>query len=216
MGKGHLQLPRWQSKSAPGIASAVNTLAKSIELALRSQRVVGGKGILVTRNDHGQVISIAKQAPKAAAAAASTRKPWDIELTDNGTDYDLLVVPGNFAGLIASNHATTFSAPHTGTRYVYLDVTTADGAVTSYQHAVNATQPTPATATEDTPPTSFKFLIGVVVSELVDGSPKPTIYKVVSEDAITAQPIETHRIDKVSPSVGELPYTIYYNWLVQQ
>jgi len=143
--------------------------------------------------------------PRRASGAAVVRQPFDLFLADAGGGNSTATIwPGTLNQLLVSNYATGVTVPQTGTRYLVVDCTTADGEITSAALAADSTAPGAIAPTQGTPPVAFKLLVGIVVDNVA--------YKVWTAGNVLASPVESFRVDKASPVPGSLPYDIYYTW----
>ena len=172
--------------------------------AINRNRVVSFVGGNVKHTQQGKILS-AKRG--ATATAGGGQEPWDVTVTPDGENYKIKVIPGVFGNAVMSNYddeETITDAVH----WVYLDITTSNGAVTACTWAQQTSIPTPSGTNAGTPPITFKYPIAIVD----DG----TVYKLVEGKSFFVSSVEAFRNEKGSPTAGELPYDIYYAWQVSQ
>lgn len=111
---------------------------------------------------------------------------------------------GTINQLLPSNYLSGVAVSGAGTWYLVLDCTASNGEVTSAAFAVDASPPPAITPYAGEPPVAFKVLIGIVISGVA--------FKVWGCGNITAVAAESFRLQKVSPTAGQLPYDVYYTW----
>lgn len=132
--------------------------------------------------------------------------PFDISFSGGPDPKDATVRPGTINGILASNFTDTYSLSASGVYYLVLSVTATDGEIVSALLSMPTSPPAGVPTLQGQPPTSFDYLLGVVV-DLV-------WYRVIGNGSLTAEGDEVFRVSKVAPAPGTLPYDIYYNWLI--
>lgn len=140
------------------------------------------------------------KSPPPGGSGGSTAFPFDVNIS--GTDAT--VVPGTINGLIPTNYADTFTIANPGTYYVTLSVTATDGQLGSATLSFAASPPAAVPVVQGQPPTTFDYLLGVVV----DG----VWFRVIGPGSLAAAGAEVFRVSKTSPAPGTLPYDIWYTW----
>ena len=215
-----VRLPRWKSQGTPELSDALNTLAGSIERAFSQFRLEAGSGVNVVRSEQGQVVSVKKNISQVGKGAQQPPCAWDMIIRDDPNDAEntalVKVWPGLLGGSVLGNHTEEKSVSKgAGTlKFVYLDVTTANGGVSSVEWNWQNTAPDGIEVNKDFPPTSFKLVIGIIEGRTDSNQNKSVLpFKTVA-CSIGIKPIESIREPKTSPPVGELPYKIFYTWEV--
>lgn len=168
-----------------------NSVVRS-RLGLYQQR--GGGGVFFRRPSGLQ------PAPRRIARASWC--PFDITVEGGVATF----VPGTINNLLPSNYVEGVAVGMTGTYYLVLSCSASSGAITNAQFAADMGSPPAFTPTAGTPPSSFKILVGVVV----DGVP----FKILGCGNIQMMIVEAFRIQKAVPVAGQVPYDIYYTWLM--
>lgn len=140
-----------------------------------------------------------------SSAAAAEDCPFDITITETaGPIYTATFRAGTINSLLPSNYLTGVTVPATGTRYLVLDCTASNGEITSAAFAAETSAPPAIVPYAGQPPVAFKILIGVVIDTVA--------VKVWGCGNIQASGAESFRLQKASPTAGQLPYDVYYTW----
>lgn len=132
--------------------------------------------------------------------------PFDITITDIAGTLYATFYPGTINQLLPSNMLSSFVVPASGTRYLVLDCTASNGEITSAALAVDTAPPDAFVPYAGQPPVAFKILIGLSV----DG----VAFKTWGSGSIMAIGGESFRLQKASPTAGQLPYDVYYTWVL--
>jgi hypothetical protein len=133
--------------------------------------------------------------------------PWTPVFTnDAGQDYVRFEL-GLLNQTAAGNWNTPLAIGPTDTKWPVLDVTASNGIITGYDIALDSAPPTADTVQEDTPPDSFKIVLGVIDSL--------SACMAVSQN-LEASAIELFRKSKSPVTVGEEPFTRVWRWKVNQ
>lgn len=131
--------------------------------------------------------------------------PWDPTFTNvAGQDYVTFSL-GLLNQVSASNWNTPLALGATDTVWPVLDVTASNGVITGYDIVLDATPPTADTVQDDTPPDSFKIVLGVIDSL--------SACMAVNEN-LEASAIEVFRKSRTPPSIGHEPFTRVWRWKV--
>jgi hypothetical protein len=138
--------------------------------------------------------------PEPGGGGTPTRCPFDITVTGTTVTFE----PGTINSLLPSNYATGVTIPAMGTRYLVLNCTAANGEITAASFSVESSVPPAIAPYAGEPPVTFGIVIGVVVDSVA--------VKVWGCGNIQAIGEESFRLQKVSPTAGELPYDVYYTW----
>ncbi len=133
--------------------------------------------------------------------------PWKPVFTEvSGSNYVTFnlgvvnqVVPGNWDAALAIGP--------TDTKWVTLTVASSNGEITSVTTSLEAAPPANDTLQQDTPPASFKIVLGVII----DLSPC-----MIVDENLEASAIEVFRESRNPPSEGEEPFTRWWRWKVNQ
>jgi hypothetical protein len=140
-------------------------------------------------------------------ASAGGCIPWKPVFTNvDGQDFVRFEL-GLLNQLAAGNWNTPLEIGATETVWPVLDVTASNGIITGFDLALDTATPTADTVQEDTPPDSFKIVLGVIDSL----SPCMAVTQ-----NLEASAIELFRKSKTPVSVGEEPFTRVWRWKVNQ
>ena len=161
-------------------------------------------------NQFGRSLDIIQTPSASGGGGASTIYPFDAYLSAGTATY--AVQPGTINGLLPSNYNSTFTLTPGTTYYLVLNVTTSGGQVTGATLAFNTSAPAAIPVNAGQPPTSFSFLIGV----LLVGATSGTWYRTIGPGSLSAAGQLSYQANATSPSPGTLPYTNYYTWVVTQ
>lgn len=107
----------------------------------------------------------------------------------------------------AGNWDTPLSIGATETKWPVLNVTASNGLITGVTIALDAAPPSADTVQENTPPDSFKIVLGVIDSL--------SACMAVAEN-LEAVATEVFRKSRGSPGTGEEPFTRIWRWKVSQ
>lgn len=153
-----------------------------------------------------QELDSIKSPPPGGGSTPATTYPFDVSFGTSGDPRDTFVQPGTINGLLPSNYDDVFSLAASGVYYLTLTVTASDGEVASAVLSMEAAPPAGVPTIQGQPPTSFAYLLGVIV-DLV-------WYRTIGLGSLAAAGAEVFRVSKTSPAPGTLPYDIYYTWNV--
>jgi hypothetical protein len=142
--------------------------------------------------------------PPAVAAGAAGADTCALDLSIDGSGNGVFL-PGTINGLAPP--LTLSSIPTSGTRYIVLNTTWANAAISGATWSIETTPPPGSAVTQGAPPTSLAILTHVVV----DGVPT----RVIRCGNILVTPFEAFRTDKTPPLVaGERPWISWYGFQV--
>lgn len=145
-------------------------------------------------------------APGGGGGGTTGPFPFDVSFT-GGPDPKIAAVRiGTINGLIPTNFSDTYSLAASGVYYLVLTVTATDGQIASATLSMPSSPPAGIPTVQGQPPTSFEYLLGVVV-DLV-------WYRTIGNGSLAAASSEVFRVSKTSPAPGTLPYDIYYTWVI--
>ena len=137
------------------------------------------------------------------AAAGCT--PWAATFTNvAGQDYVTFSL-GLLNQVAAGNWDTPIALGAADTKWPVLDVTASNGVITGFDIALDAAPPATDTVQDDTPPDSFKIVLGVIDSL--------SACMAVSEN-LEASGIEVFRKSRAPVTIGEEPFTRVWRWKV--
>lgn len=183
----------------------------------RPARVVGGNKQLIKASDFNLLARAIEELQNAIPQNNNYSKgrnfrgakciPWSASFTKSeGQDYVRFEL-GLLNQTAASNWNTPLAIGPTDTKWPVLDVTASNGIITGFEIALDASPPTSDTVQEDTPPDSFKIVLGVIDSL--------SACMAVSQN-LEASAIELFRKSKSPIAVGEEPFTRIWRWKVNQ
>jgi hypothetical protein len=145
--------------------------------------------------------------PGSGGGGGSGCIPWDPVFTNvAGQDYVRFEL-GLLNQTAAGNWNTPLAIGPTDTKWPVLDVTASNGIITGFDIALDSSPPTSDTVQEDTPPDSFKIVLGVIDSL--------SACMAVTQN-LEASAIELFRKSKSPVTVGEEPFTRVWRWKVNQ
>jgi hypothetical protein len=153
-----------------------------------------------------QELDAIKSPPPGGGSTPAATYPFDVSFSGSANPRDTLVQPGTINGVLPTNYDTVFSLAAVGVYYLVLTVTALDGEIASAVLSMDASPPAGVPTILGQPPTSFAYLLGVIV-DLV-------WYRTIGPGSLAAAGAEVFRVSKTSPSPGTLPYDIYYTWNV--
>ncbi len=158
----------------------------------------------------GRVPGLAKELdailspPPGGGGAPATAYPFDVTFDTSGDPRDTFVRPGTINGVLPSNYDDVFSLAAVGVHYLVLTVTASDGEIASAVLSFDGSPPAGIPTIQGQPPTSFAYLLGVVVDL--------TWYRTIGPGSLAAAGLEVFRVSKTAPAPGTLPYDIWYTW----
>src|SRR5690606_8557026 len=97
------------------------------------------------------------------AGGSSNPCPFDITLTPEGGNYRLTIHPGTINNILPSNYLSGITFAQNGTFYICLDVLTSSAEIVSCSLIADSNLPIAPKVSPNSPPTSFKYLIGIVI-----------------------------------------------------
>jgi hypothetical protein len=181
-------------------AQRLNAIMDAIRGLARGDNLIRGRDIMLRQTADGIVVGV-----EPGSGRSTTVCPFDISLTVPSVgNLKATFRPGTINGLLPSNYLTGVTFSSASTQYLSLDCTVTNGAIVSAAFVAEGSQPGDITPTLGQPPASFKYLVALVANG--------TAYKILSCGNIQARPAEAFRLDRVSPTAGQLPYDIYYTW----
>ena len=133
-----------------------------------------------------------------------TQNPWQASVIFEDNKFKVRFNLGTINNVCASNWDTKFDLPtDNAVRYAILTITSANGKITAVVISLSTTPMNEDFVTKDTPPPSYKILLGVVSEQ----------QQVMIEDTnLNAVAVEVFRESKVSTAVGSEPFSRYWRW----
>jgi hypothetical protein len=195
-------------------STRLNAIMGAIRALARGENIQSGYGVLLSRNATGGVVinSAARAMAGGGGGGTSVNLPFDVTFS-SGTDVSnatATIRPGTLNGLLPASILTTTVLNKTGTHYLVLTGTAANGQINSCSVAFASSPPAPMPVLLGQPPTSFSYLIGMAVG---DGSAL-TWYRTAGSGSLFADGSEVFRVPKTTPAPGTLPYDIYWTWVI--
>jgi hypothetical protein len=157
-----------------------------------------------------QVDVVLANAIPAGGGSSSPVYPFDV--ISAGTSV-FSFQAGTINGLLPTNYAATFTLSLNTTYYPKLSLTANNGQITAATLSFPTTAPSAIPTNMGQPPTSFDFLLGLL---LTNGSGGGTWYRTIGPGSLSAAGQESFRTTKVSPAPGTLPYDIWFTWTITQ
>lgn len=188
------------------LARKFNALVDEVER--RTVNVVSP--LYLTETGSATVIQMQRQ--RGGGGGSSTPAPdycpFDLVLTPQvlpSTDFDLAVLPGTVNSQVPADLLNVITYDPTTTVFVKIHCLTDGKSVTSSTMVIDASAPSINLSNESEGSASFDICVAVIVAG--------TVTKVLGWcGSITVSLEEDFIVDKVSPSVGESPYTRWYRW----
>lgn len=143
--------------------------------------------------------------PPASGGGGGMTQVFPFDVISAGT-AGYAVQPGTINGLLPSNYTITQMLGPTNTYYLTLSVTASSGQITGATLSFAASAPAAVPVNMGQPPTSFDYLLGVVIDQVW--------FRTIGPGSLSAGGNEVFRTDKSSPAPGTLPYDIWYTWLI--
>lgn len=198
------KLPRFTSADK-GLESALNLLAAAIESITVPDINVSGGNIAWTNES----VTITPPAPRIAPAGDTTLDPWEPTFTPSNVagQWKVKFNLGTINGVVPTNWNDIHDLGNVDDifKFVILTIITSSGAVSSCTISIAASAPaTPDPVEEDSPPTSFTVVLGVV------GANKAHMIWKTNLNAVGAVVFVT----SISPAVGGEPFVRWWRWNV--
>lgn len=173
----------------------------------RGENIGKGPNIRIRQNGlGGYTITGANQSSNSSAA---TSCPFDMAVSVNtGTSVmSVSFTPGTVNGVLPSNIFTPATIGYTSGATVYAIVTceTNGQVITSTTLSISSTAPTAQTPVAWAAPSSFAYMVGVIVDQ--------TAYKTIACGNLTFAPTVAMSVPKSSVTPNVIPFDNYYTWL---
>lgn len=158
-----------------------------------------------------QKINGFKTRPSGGAESASGYIPWKPNFFTTGTSpsfvYKCTFNLGTVNQVIAGNWDSEFTLPSDDTiKFVVLTVTTASGEVTGVTISIDTAAPTDDVIAKDTPPVSFKMVLGAIGKNSA---------KMIVNTNIQVLGTEVFRESVTAPATGAEPFSRWWRWTLQ-
>jgi len=145
------------------------------------------------------------------SATGGTIAPWTPSFFTTGVDpsivYKCTFNLGTVNQVIAGNWDDEFTLPSDDTiKFVVLTITTASGEVTGVSISIDTAAPTDDTIAKDTPPVSFKIVLGAIGKVSA---------KMIVTTNIQVIADEVFRESIPAPATGAEPFSRWWRWTVQ-
>lgn len=202
-----VRAPRVSIPDAPQLEAAFNALAAYVD-RVAAPAIEPGPGIRV-RSGGGSVHIEAIGGDGGAGSGSDECLPWEATIRNKGdSDAPEWVVtfnPGTVNQVVPGNWNTEFPLPEFGTRWPTVTVTTSFGRVTGVSLSVDASPPTGDSVAKDTPPTSFKIILGVIHNHIA-------LMTATANINATGEVVFTE--SRTPPNPGEEPFSRWYRWAI--
>ncbi len=131
--------------------------------------------------------------------------PWTPVFTNvAGQDYVRFEL-GLLNQVAAGNWNTPLAIGAADVKWPVLDVTASNGQITGFDIALDASPPAEDTVQDNTPPDSFKIVLGVIDS---------LVACMAVDENLEATATEVFRKSRTAPGTGEEPFTRVWRWKV--
>jgi hypothetical protein len=148
----------------------------------------------------------------AAGGGSGSAVVYPFDVISAGTS-SFTVQPGTMSGLLPSNYANTFTLTPSTTYYLVLNCTASSGQIASAALNFAASAPAAIPVNMGQPPTSFSFLVGILITNGAGGG---TWFRCIAPGSLFAIGALQYQTNKASPSPGTLPFDNWYTWLIEQ
>jgi hypothetical protein len=187
-GTNPVQVPFRLRTSEPALAAWANQVATAIQqLRDRVPQALGRKG--------------------GGGGASGGCTPWKPRFSTSGETHYVRFDLGLLDQMAATNWDAEQAIDAGATKWPTLLVSASEGGISSFSISLEDTTPTTTETQENTPPGSFKIVLGV-------------IHELQAEMAVCenleAVAVELMRISKATPAAGEEPFTRVWKWAVYQ
>ena len=198
-------------KFEPNIPSSVQLTSvrlNAVSLGQKSNQIQPGVGYRVTQTPGGTTVSPIK---RRSSGGTTTLNPWQPVFFQTGTGpatvYKCRFNLGTVNQVVAGNWNDAFTLPSDDTiKFIVLTITTASGDVTGVSISVDTAPPTSDVIAKDTPPVSFKIVLGAIGK---------TTAKMIVTTNIQVLASEVFRESVAAPATGAEPFSRWWRWEVQ-
>jgi len=160
-----------------------------------------------TRTSQGNAGSTSSAIIRRTAAVITADPPWTPIIAYEDGGWKAYLNFGTVNGVGASNWENKFSITAGSSPpkyYPLLTITSSLGQITGVVISMPTTnEVTTDYVTKDTPPTTFKILLGVFDFQ---------VKRMIVTQNLQLTPTEVFKESKASPAVGSEPYSRYYRW----
>lgn len=159
----------------------------------------------------GGVTYYLKRRTRGGGGSSGIRAPWEPEFFQEGTDpsitYKCRFNLGTVNEVAATNWNDDFTLPSDDSvKFVVLTITSASGKITGVTISLDASAPAEDTIAKDTPPVSFKILLGAIG--------RTTAQMIVTTN-LSLLAAEIFRESKTAPAAGAEPFSRWWRWAIQ-
>ncbi len=174
-------------------------------LSRRTSNLAGGSVTHV----FGSTILIPPKKSRRVAGGSTGYIPWKPTFITGGTStaptYKAVFNLGTVNDVVANNWNDEFALPSALNvfRFVVLTITTGSGKVTRVRISLDSAAPTDDTIAKNTPPVTFKIVLGAIGRNSA---------KMIVNTNISRVATEVWRASKDSPSEGEEIFDRYWRW----
>jgi len=185
---------------------------RDLDSYLRATRIVGIAGGWVRETPNGTTLIPTITAEKRGGGTAAPDAPWTPSFFTEGEGETLVYKCrfnlGTVNQVVASNwnDAQTLSMAADAYHFVVLTITTASGKVTGVSIGVDATAPSEDYIAKDTPPVTFKIVLGAIGR---------TEAKMIVLTNLEAAAEEVFRESDAAPATGAEPFHRWWRWNVE-
>lgn len=200
-----IKIPAPVARGAPVKAEDYNTLLaalKSCICAARASQTASSADIGVRKSESGGQLLYLKK--PTGASSSAPRQPWQpaffTEESVNKCRFNL----GTVNNIPAANWDAAFTLPSDdSTKFVIVTVTTASGKVTGIALSVDTSAPAEDSIAKDTPPTTFKIVLGAIGKSSA---------KMIVTTNLEAVATEVFREPKAAITAGAEPFSRWWRW----
>ncbi len=140
--------------------------------------------------------------PQGGGGGTDIKLPFDAVFGSGSVSFR----PGTLNSILPSNYLATFAISPGFTYYANIVANALDGQITSCSLEFNTTPPTGIGVLMGQPPTSFRYLLGIVVDN--------AWFRTAPQSSLSAQSKLSFTVSKTAPDPGTLPYDSYWTWIV--
>jgi len=144
------------------------------------------------------------ETPPASGGGGGLTQVFPFDVISAGT-AGYAVQPGTVNGLLPSNYTITQALGPSSTYFLTLSCTASNGQITGATLSFAGSAPAGIPTNMGQPPTSFDFLLGVVIDQVW--------FRTIGDGSVIMIGSEVFRTDKSSPAPGTLPYDIWFTWV---
>ena len=148
----------------------------------------------------------------AAGGGSSPAAAYPFDVISAGTS-SFTVQPGTMSGILPTNYNNTFTLSLSTTYYLVLNCTASSGQIASAALQFASSAPSAIPVNMGQPPTSFSFLVGILITNGAGGG---QWFRCIAPGSLFAIGALQYQTNKASPAPGTLPFDNWYTWLIEQ